>query len=390
MARAKRTGMVTRALRLLVGQPKSNAAGEHCRTHWQMPRYLMALGRAYAVGDRDGRSLYWRSYSLSRTWSLLLACVWPLLAYAVRWKSAARLWRKGHRTLASMQSWSRKFSDAMTASAFSKNPGDAPTAAYAWMSAGQELRRSLQLWSLWSFMSWQDIRQRYRGSILGPFWIAGGVAAVSLGAGILYAQVLKVQSKDLVPFVVIGISLWTLISLTLVEACHSFMAATSLIRNSPLPRPVHVLRAVFRNMIVFAHSLPVVAAVLWLSGVNLTVDAIWALAGFGILTINLLWLSWILALLSARFRDVIQLATYGLQFVALITPIFWFPEMAGRSFGLLMANPFYHWLEIVRAPLLGRAAGIDNWTISCVMAVIGSAVAFYSFARYRHQVAVWV
>lgn len=262
--------------------------------------------------------------------------------------------------------------------------------ASAAVGPGQELGQALRLWPLWTFMSWQDIRQRYRGSLLGPFWVAGGVAAASLGAGTLFSRVLRVESHELVPFVAVGIALWSLISLTLIEACHSLTASWSLIRNAALPRPVHVLRTVWRNLIVFAHTLPVVAAMLWFNGQTLRPEALLSLLGLALMMVNLLWSAWIVALLSARFRDVIQLITYGLQFIGFVTPIFWFPDLAGRDFGLLVLNPFYHWMEIVRAPLLGHLPNAENWAVSGGMALAGTIVALLTFRRYRNDIAFWV
>ena len=258
------------------------------------------------------------------------------------------------------------------------------------LNPGQELGQALRLWPLWTFMSWQDIRQRYRGSLLGPFWVAGGVATASLGASVLFSRVLQIDNREFMPFVALGIALWSLISLTLIEACHSFTASWSLIRNAALPRPVHVLRTVWRNLIVFAHTLPVVAIMLWLNGQRLHPEAVLALLGLGLLMVNLVWAAWVIALLSARFRDVIQLITYGLQFVSFITPIFWYPDMAGRHFGMLVLNPFYHWLEVIRAPLLGHAPNPENWAVTGGMALAGTIVAILTFRRYRNDIAFWV
>lgn len=258
------------------------------------------------------------------------------------------------------------------------------------LSAAAELRRTIALWPLWTFMSWQDIRQRYRGSLLGPLWIAGGVAAASLGAGLLYSRILRVDGRELVPFIAVGIALWSLISLTLTEACHSFTGHWTLIRNAALPRPVHILRTVWRNLIVFVHSAPVLAAFLWVYGGSLGPYSILAVPGVLLLIVNLVWSAWVLALLSARFRDVIQIVTYGLQFTAFVTPIFWYPELAGRTFGLLVANPFYHWLEVVRAPLLGHAPAPENWLVAGGMALLGSLVALLSFLRFRNDIPLWV
>ena len=46
---------------------------------------------------------------------------------------------------------------------------------------------------LWLHLGWQDIKQRYRRSVLGPFWItiATGTTAVAMGG--LYSKLFHLQ-----------------------------------------------------------------------------------------------------------------------------------------------------------------------------------------------------
>ena len=257
-------------------------------------------------------------------------------------------------------------------------------------TATAELVESAGLWRLWSFMSWQDIRQRYRGSLIGPFWVAGGIAAASLGAGTLYARILHVDLHHLVAFIAIGVALWTLLTLTLTESCYAFVGSAGLIRNAALPRPVHVLRVVSRNLIVFAHGLIVVVLVFVFTGVPLNLGALLAIPGLCLIIINLTWAGWFLAVASARFRDVIQITVYGLQFAIFITPIFWYPQMAGKRFAVLLFNPLYHLIEVVRAPLLGYGASSDDWIWVIGMAVAGWVALLLTFNALRHEVAYWI
>ena len=253
-----------------------------------------------------------------------------------------------------------------------------------------EVSRTLGLWRLWVHMSWQDIRQRYRGSVLGPFWIAGGIAAASLGAGLLYSRVLRVDTHHLVAFVSVGVAVWTLIALTLTEACHAFVGSAGLIRNTNLPRPLHILRVLNRNLIVFAHGLLVVGIVFVVTGVGVGPQAFLAVPGLLLVVANLIWAGWFLALLSTRFRDAIQLTAYGLQFAIFITPIFWYPELAGRDFAPLLFNPFYHLVEVVRGPLMGGGVAPESWWICAVMAVVGLSAAAVSFRSLHYRVAYWL
>ena len=57
---------------------------------------------------------------------------------------------------------------------------------------------------LWLHLGWQDIKQRYRRSVLGPFWItiATGTTAVAMGG--LYSKLFKLELSEHLPYVTLG------------------------------------------------------------------------------------------------------------------------------------------------------------------------------------------
>ncbi len=129
------------------------------------------------------------------------------------------------------------------------------------LTGPQDISASLTSWRLWAFLGWKDIRGRYRGSVLGPIWIAGGLLVVTLGAGVLFADILKSKVDFFIPYLCLGLTVWTLISASIVEGSTAFLGAGLLIKNSTLPIFMQVLRTIWRNLIVFAHNIPVAAAV---------------------------------------------------------------------------------------------------------------------------------
>ena len=253
-----------------------------------------------------------------------------------------------------------------------------------------DLLESLRLWRLWTFTGWEDIRQRYRGSVLGPFWIAGSVAVVTLGAGSLYAAMFKMPAQTLLPYISLSISLWLLISLTILEGSQAFFASGQIVRNTPLPIGIHVFRVIYRNLIVFAHNLPVVALTFLVFGYAPSVYSPLALLGFVLLIANVVWMTWVAALLSTRFRDFGQIIGFGLQFAIFVTPIFWMPQQAGPRHIALELNPFHHMLAVVREPIMGRLPSEANWTVSLLMAVIGLAIAVMAHRRLRSEIVFWL
>ena len=73
-------------------------------------------------------------------------------------------------------------------------------------------------------------------------------------------------------------------------------------------------------------------------------------------------------------------------------PIIWMPgALSARSANLLVeTNPVYHLLQIVRAPILGSSPTVMNWTVSVLVALLGSAIALWFFGKYKKRIAYWL
>jgi ABC-2 type transport system permease protein len=98
----------------------------------------------------------------------------------------------------------------------------------------------------------------------------------------------------------------------------------------------------------------------------------------------------VLGLLSARFRDVPQIVTNAMQVAFFLTPIIWLPELLPGRALVLTFNPFFHAVELVRAPLLGTAPPLRSWLAMLAATLAGSAVALAMYVRYRRRIAYWI
>ncbi|BBX20602.1 hypothetical protein MTER_00130 [Mycolicibacter terrae] len=63
---------------------------------------------------------------------------------------------------------------------------------------------------------------------------------------------------------------------------------------------------------------------------------------------------------------------------------------ATRWINVVELNPLMHYLEIVRAPLLGAHQPLRHWAIVLVLTVLGWAVAAMVLRQFRARVAYWV
>jgi len=78
---------------------------------------------------------------------------------------------------------------------------------------------------MWSAMAMQDIRLRYRGSILGPFWLTLSTIIMVAAMGVIYARLFHMEVSRYLPFLTIGLIVWQFISALINEGCQTFLAA---------------------------------------------------------------------------------------------------------------------------------------------------------------------
>jgi ABC-2 type transport system permease protein/lipopolysaccharide transport system permease protein len=93
---------------------------------------------------------------------------------------------------------------------------------------------------------------------------------------------------------------------------------------------------------------------------------------------------------SARFRDIPQIVASVVQIVFFLTPIMWKPEFLGQRSYLVAVNPFFHLIEMVRAPLLGHSPSLENCAAVGTITAINLAIAAAFFVNYRSRIAYWV
>lgn len=242
-------------------------------------------------------------------------------------------------------------------------------------------RRGLA-WSL----AWHDVVSRYRGSILGPFWITISMGLMVLGIGLLYAKLFGQSVADFMPFVAIGIVFFGLMSTTINEGCETFVQASHMLSQTALPMFTFIWRTVLRNLIALAHHAVIILAVIVYFGLWRDMNPFLSLAGLLLTVVSLSWISMLAAIASARFRDIPQFVVSVMQFAIFMTPVFWKPDAFPERHAFLTLNPFYHMLTAIRAPLLGQPVDGLSYLILAVMAVVGWGVTFSLFAVTRRRI----
>ena len=256
----------------------------------------------------------------------------------------------------------------------------------------EDLNRCRQQLFLAFMLGWQDIRQRYRRSKLGPFWLTISMGVMIGMIGIVFGQVLKSPVDEYLPFLATGLILWACFSSCIMEGSSAFIEAQGMIRQLNIPLSLYPIRVLWRNIVILAHNIIILPIVFLIVGKGTTWNILWLFPGLLIFVWNMLWLSLLLGTFCTRFRDMPQIVNSLLQVFFYITPIIWMPNVINpRSANLLVEpNPVFHLVEIVRAPILGQSPSSINWKVSIVMSILGSCLALWFFGKYKKRIAYWL
>jgi lipopolysaccharide transport system permease protein len=261
---------------------------------------------------------------------------------------------------------------------------DAIAKAWSDMIAG------LAAWRLWVRLGWNDILQRYRRSILGPFWLTASMAIMIVALGILYAGLFNTPVEDFLPFLCVGLLVWNLISSFLVEGGTLFTGSESYIKQIRLPYSVYVYRSTWSKLVIFFHNFIIYFAVLLYFQIWPGTVALLAIPGLIVVVVNGALASFSIGIVSARFRDVPPLIGSVVQIVFFVTPIFWKPELLkGRDY-VTDFNPFFHLVEIVRAPLLGSVPSAKSYFAVLLITLVNIVITGVFFSRFRSRISYWV
>lgn len=226
---------------------------------------------------------------------------------------------------------------------------------------------------------------QYRGAMLGAFWITLTTLATVTGLAVVYAQVLGEPLGAFYGYVAVGVIIWTLIADLVISGTSALMGGATIYNQIPMPRSVFVLRMAGLSLVTFAFKLPVLIGVLLLTGDIPGIDAILiSFAGFALIVWSGVCFGLFAGTAGARFRDLGQLVSAALLFIFFLTPIFWQPDRLGEFEFIVDYNPLYHYIHVVRAPLLGLEGVGESflWAggFTLALTVLGAAV-FGAFAR---------
>jgi ABC-2 type transport system permease protein/lipopolysaccharide transport system permease protein len=253
-----------------------------------------------------------------------------------------------------------------------------------------DIGRGLLMWRLWVQLGWNDILQRYRRSLLGPFWLTASTAIMVGALGFVYSKLFNIAIDEFIPFLFAGLMIWNLISSIITEAGSLFTGSESYIKQVRLPYSVYVYRFIWSKIIIFAHNVVIYFAVLLYFQISPGWIGLLAIPGLALLLLNGALTTLYIGMISARFRDIPQIISSFIQIVFFVTPIMWKPEVLRNHVYIAAVNPFQHLIEVARGPMLGTVPSELNYAVVFVITALNLLLAIAFFARFRSRISYWI
>lgn len=188
---------------------------------------------------------------------------------------------------------------------------------------------SLRLRELWEyrelmyFLTWRDIKIRYKQTALGVAWAVLQPMLTMLVFTIFFGRLAKIPS-DGIPyhlFALAGLAPWSFFANGLNQSANSLVTSANMIKKVYFPRLIIPLAAVCSGLIDFVIAIGLVLIMVVYRGVPLTTNLLYLPAFLLLAFVTSLGVGLWLSALNVEYRDVRYVVPFLIQFWMYATPI---------------------------------------------------------------------
>lgn len=261
----------------------------------------------------------------------------------------------------------------------------------AWRRAVEDLQGGWRAWRMWTLLAINDIRQRYKRSRFGQFWITLSTGIFVAGTGFVYAYLFNRPVNDYIPYISVNIVIWTFLAGIVTDSTYVFTQAAHYLGQQALPKSAFVMRLLLRQLLVLAHNSVIIVLAHVVFGAPFLGAIVFVLPGLGIILIAGFLVSLTIGILCTRFRDLPQIIQSVLQVVFFLTPVMWHAEQLGyHAHYIVDYNPFAIFLMLVAKPFHGEVPELDLYVRAFIIIFAMAAIAAPLFARFRARIVYWL
>lgn len=256
--------------------------------------------------------------------------------------------------------------------------------------AAWDLVQGLRRHEIWVRQSVNEVRRRYRRTLLGPAWVTLSLVIFATVLSFVWSGLFQQNQTSFLPFLLSGLLPWTMIAASIGEGTGAFLAGEALIKSRQFPYTILTNIVLMRNVVIFVHNLLGYVLVATICQQAFTWSTLLVVPGVLLVLLNCGWMCLMVAIFCLRYRDFQQLVASLLMIAVFVTPVFFHgSQIQGKRAIIVHANLLHHMVEVVRQPLLGNTPSWVSYAFCLAAGIVGWAGAFWLYARKRSRLAYW-
>jgi lipopolysaccharide transport system permease protein len=223
-----------------------------------------------------------------------------------------------------------------------------------WVSIG--LREMWEYRELLFFLTWRDIKVRYKQTVLGAAWAIIQPFLTMVVFSLFFGKLAKVPS-DNVPYPIFNYTAmvpWSFFAYGLAESSNSLLLSANLLKKVYFPRLLMPLASVLSGLIDFLLAFSVLLGMMLFYNISPTINVVWLPFFWLLAFVTALGVGLWLSAMNVQFRDVRYMIPFLTQIWLFATPIAYPSSLLNEPWRTVYGiNPMAGVVEGFRWALLG-------------------------------------
>ena len=251
---------------------------------------------------------------------------------------------------------------------------------------------SLRLRDLWAyrellyFLTWRDVKVRYKQTLLGAAWAILQPLMTMLIFTLLFGKLAGIKSDGL-PYPIFaygGLLIWTFFANSVTNSSNSLVGSAHLITKIYFPRMIVPASAVAAGLVDLALAFLIQIGLMIYYGVHASWALLMVLPLIVLTTMLALGVGMWLSALNVKYRDVRYAIPFLIQLWMFASPIIYPVSMLSTKWQwVLTLNPLTGIIQNFRIALFGNQP--FNWKSLSISVAITTIVLVYSSYSFRRM-----
>ena len=248
-----------------------------------------------------------------------------------------------------------------------------------------ELREVWAYRELLYFLTWRDVKIRYKQTAIGVLWAVLQPVLTTAIFTILFGVFARFDTRD-IPyplFALSGLMIWLFVHNSISMASTSFVNNTSLVTKVYFPRLVVPIAASLAGLFDLIFSIAILAILMAYYGTFPGLEALLAPLFLFLAVVQAVSLGTLFSALNVRFRDVMFALPFLLQVWMIASPVFYPSTILPEKWRLVFAvNPLTGIIEGFRSSIFGMPF---DWPAILVSLASLAAIAVGSLLIFKRM-----